>query len=626
MDIRTKNILKGYIIPYIESVTSKIGKKDKIFTCPICKNEKKSASIYPVNSGRMVCYRPSCNFNGDIFDLVRHCEGMEKWSDYDVKKYLTKLFDIKFPEDNCIKYFDIYTENGCFLFPLSSGSKIPIKDFSWKEDCTDNRSVWQDWYERGWGHGLVLGKKSGIIALDIDDEKTLEKIKPLLNETLTQTTKRGKHFCYKYDEEFDFLNHANLRNKKDKNGEPYEMEIRANNAYIVVAPTSVEGELREWNDKPIVPMNDKLKKFLMELIDKTESNNEDDKIQEAIDSEKIVNLSGKRNDTFVQTAGVFSKWVDRETNFKILNFLSNNWIDKPIPKHELNASLDQITKYRRFDKEEFANLVLERLKIIKEATAFQIAGSLKKDIKDVEDILSYLENQHKIIDLGNRRYKMLNNVEWTTDISNLSVPIDFEMPYFHKYSYFSKKNMVIIAARPGTGKTHITGNLLRKFIEQGINPDLITTEQDGNIGKVTDLLKIPPNSYAIPKEPVSHPTDIELRDNKVTIIDWLKPMKGDYSKTEITFEHFRNQLDRHNGFLIIMSQLRKSNNDYFASDLFEQYGAFVCKYLLTEKDGLVDNINTYFEVTKCRDTKIGKQHMIIPTKYDPDTKTIELRK
>ena len=632
MDIRTKSILEKYIVPYIESINGKkIGKRERLFPCPICRNEKASASIYPENSGKMVCYIPECNFNGDIFELVRHCESMSKWTDYDVKAYLTKLFNIEFPED-FTKDFDLYQKNGWFLFPVvQNESKAPIAGFAWTKDCSDNRKIWQDWHDRGYGVGCVLGKKSGVIAIDIDDEETMKKMKPLLNDTLTQSTKRGSHFVYSYDPDFDFLNHANLRNKSYKDGDVekrFEMEVRANNAYIVVAPTSCEGEIRTWNDKPMVPMSPELKKFLLDLIDKKNDKDEDESIQEAIDTENIgkIDLSGNRNNTCVKLAGIFSKRLSKDDNSWVLDVIGNNLLDKPFNQREKNASLEQISRYRRFDKEDFANMVLDRLKVISEGTAFQIANSLKKDIKDIEDILKYLEDKQRVLNIGNRKYKALNNVDWTTNVSNLSVPIDFEMPFFHPYAYFSKKNMVIISAPQGGGKTHLVGNLLKGFTDQSINPDLITTEQDGNIGKVTDLIGVPSNSYAIPKVPVSHPTDIELRDNKVTIVDWLKPIHGDYSKTEITFEHFRKQLDRHDGFLIIMSQLRKSDKTYFAADLFEQFGAFVCKYLHTEKNGTVDNLNTYFETTKIRDSKVGKQHLLIPTKYDPDTKLITLRK
>lgn len=631
MDIRTKNIISKYIIPYIEIINGeKIDKRQKQFKCPDCKNEKHSASIYPVGSNTMVCYRPECNFNGDIFDLVRKIEKNKDLKDDDIRPFLTKLLKIQIVEPD-YKELDLYFENEWYLFPvMQNASKAPIKNFKWTEDSTTNRKLWMDWINRGYGLGVELGAKSKIIAIDIDSDATFEKVKHLLPETLIQTTKRGRHYIFKYEADFDFLQHANLRKHKDENGKVmYEMEVRANHAYIVIAPTSAEGEIREWNYKPIAQIPSDLKKFLLELINKdtSKTNAEDASIQESIDSEKlgVVDLSGRRNDTFVKLAGIFSKKLSEEQNEFVLSVISNNLIDKPIPKHELKASLEQIKKYRRYDKEEFAKEVLERLKIIKEATAYQIAGSLKRDVKDIEDVLKYLEDTRKIIDMGSRKYKAYNNVEWTTDTSDMAVPIDFEMPYFHDYAYFDYGNIIIISAMPGTGKTHLTGNLIKKFVDIGIYPDLINTEAGSKIGKVTSQLGVPPNSYAVPSLPVKHPTDIELRDDKVTIIDWLKPIQGDYSKTDATFQHFEEQLKRHKGIVIIMCQLRK-DGEYFAKDQFDFYGAFVCKYLYTKKNDIIDNENTYFETTKIRDDKQGKQYIIIPTKFDKNTKILDLRK
>ncbi|MDP2672858.1 MAG: bifunctional DNA primase/polymerase, partial [Nanoarchaeota archaeon] len=166
------------------------------------------------------------------------------------------------------------------------------------------------------------------------DEKTHEKFKDLMGDTLIQTTKRGWHFVYIGDPEFFKTLNKKLRD------DGYEMELRVAGAYCVVAPSSVNGEVRKWNNKEIIQMPKELKEFFMKYYEgEVKEENTKDEIQEAINSEKldVVDLSHKRNDTFIKTAGVFRKWMDRETLEKTLSFLSHNWIDKPIPTKELKA-------------------------------------------------------------------------------------------------------------------------------------------------------------------------------------------------------------------------------------------------------------------------------------------------
>ena len=71
----------------------------------------------------------------------------------------------------------------------------------------------------------------------------------------------------------------------------------------------------------------------------------------------------------------------------------------------INNMVRQLGKYKTYDNEELAEEVIKRLDTIKVATAFQIAGSLRKEIKDIEDVLKYLEDQNKVIHLGNRKYQ-----------------------------------------------------------------------------------------------------------------------------------------------------------------------------------------------------------------------------
>ncbi len=621
MNFRQKIFLKGLLGVYIKKTFPdlKINEK-KLFKCFLNCSEQPSAQVL---HNHINCYTPGCNGIGDIYGLVRHVKpNFAKSDDDEIAIYLSKILNVEFPEDGK-ELLKRYSEAGFALIPLSPNSKVPIKGSEkWQDTNHKNVNIWNDWLERGYNLGLNLGTVSNVVAVDIDSDKTYEKVKHLLGETLTQTTSRGRHFLYNYDPAFYKTLNKILRE------DGYDMELRTTGAYIVIAPSAVEGEIRKWNDKKITAMPEELKKFFMEYYAKTPKEDEagiDSDIQSCIDNEKldIVDLSGQRNATFIKTAGIFRKWMPRDTVQKVLSFLSNNWIDKPIPNHELKAIMGQVNKYNTYDKKELSKVVLERLDIIKEASAFQIAKSINLEQKDIEDVLHHLEKEQLIIAIGKNRYKRLQKITWDTDFNTMSEPVDFEVPYFHDYAYFDKGNMVIIGGRPGKGKTHITANIIRKLIKQDIHPYLISTEAGSKIGKIVKELdiKVGQFSYKI----VKSPHDIELEKNAVTIIDWLKPEEGDYSRTDATFERLNDQLIRHGGFLIIFVQLRKDGS-FFASDQIDFYASLVATYNYRKNGEAVDTQNTYFETSKIRDSRSGQQIITIPTYFNPGTKILEINK
>jgi hypothetical protein len=56
------------------------------------------------------------------------------------------------------------------------------------------------------------------------------------------------------------------------------------------------------------------------------------------------------------------------------------------------------------------------------------------------------------------------------------------------------------------------------------------------------------------------------------------------------------------------------------------FSSFAVKYFYTKVNGVTDNVNTYFKTNKIREAKGNVQEVTIPTKFNPDTKELELRK
>jgi len=613
-----KNQYAQVLVEYLKDLLSTEIKNDKsAFPCPVCKRE--TAFLYPNQKTNFYCNHPECNFKGDIFDLIRKTKKPD-FSDADIAVYLQHKFQVEI-KDDINDILSLYKKNNFSLFPLEPNSKTPQKGFMWTEKNYKDPEIWKEWVDRGYGLAIRLGEASNVIAIDIDSDETYEKVKHLLPEnTLIQDTKRGRHWVFVYEEDFSGIKHLNFRNKG------YDMELRGNNAYIAIAPTSANGEIRKWNNKKIQKMPQELKDFILGLIDANTKNVEED-IQEAIDKEElgttIDGLEGRCNDTFVKMGGILRKKLNLE-NTKVALSVFNQALDNPMPDKDIRNILRQLDKYQTYDKEELSQEVLERLEIIKEGTAFQIASSLKREQKDVEDVLKHLEDEQKVLNIKGRKYKVLENVKWTSQKEELGIPVDFVCPFFHNIARFYQGGMVIIGSPTGHGKSHITGNIIKQLWEQKRKTYLINTEPEGGIGKITQTLGIPNEAYLVPEKNVCHPTDIELVDNAITVVDWLRMKEGDFTQTSNTFHHFQQQLLKHKGFLIILTQIRKSNNEWFAPDQVEEFASLACKYLWGNNG--IDGENTYFLATKIRDSKIGKQNVTIPTYFNPTTKILEVRK
>ena len=228
--------INAYLTEYLEKLLDIPIKNDRVkFSCPVCKMEEK-AQLYPNNNTKFICYNPVCSFKkGDLFDLIKALKN-PKFSDEDVEEYLKRKLKITV-KDDVDDLLKLYDKNKFTLFPLEPCTKDPKFGFMWTEQLYTDPVIWKDWIERGYGLGLRLGKVSNTIAIDVDDDKTYQKMKDLLGEdTLIQITKRGRHWIFLYDEDFNFLMHANLR-KKNNPEKNLDMELRANNAYIAIAPT-----------------------------------------------------------------------------------------------------------------------------------------------------------------------------------------------------------------------------------------------------------------------------------------------------------------------------------------------------------------------------------------------------
>lgn len=130
-----------------------------------------------------------------------------------------------------------YIAAGIKCIPVRAVEKIP-RNSGWQKNFLDIKKF-ESYYHPGDGIGIVTGKCSGIICIDIDNKPDRSavpwyhaNIDMLGNPLVEQTPSGGYHLYYKYPDRIDFL-----KSNKDKitNG----LEVMADGGkYVITAPSS----------------------------------------------------------------------------------------------------------------------------------------------------------------------------------------------------------------------------------------------------------------------------------------------------------------------------------------------------------------------------------------------------
>lgn len=615
-----KQLIREHLLDYLQLMGVETQIKGKLFFCP-CKDkhqnptDKPTANIFPEGSHKLFCFDPNCQSLGDIFNVVRILEPeMADLSDVEIGDYLCEILKIQ-TDDKTEELLKFYKAQDWALIPLKPKSKIPVEK-NWQNSCHKDPEQWKEWLKNGLGFGVLLGEISNVMLVEFDDTKTEEKMKNLMEPTLKQITKRGTHWYYVYDPKF----HKTLNKKLRDKG--YKMELRTTGAYAVVAPTSVEGETREFDFKPISKINWQLKEFLLKFYDEKQKV-EEVKIKDLKDV-KLQGLQGCCDDTMIAFGGALRKFLTINDTGKVMH-LFNNMLADPMDSYKIQTKIEQLAKYTGQDLHNTEEKVLTHLKKIKEATARDLKDSLKLEKKEVEEALTNLCDKEEIYKIRGV-YKVFEKPDWKETFVQEGELINFKMPYFDDYANFRNGDLILICAAPGQGKTHLAMNIVQQLVKQNIKPDYISLESGSRFGTIAMQLGLGEGDFRW----ASHyrPEDIELDDNRITILDWLLP--NDFARVDLIYKRFSEQLAKHGGILIVFGQLKKFVSkhenkvtyEYFAPNQTEQFPSFVCRYLQTGND----YVNGGFETTKIRESKTYKQHVFIPTIYNPETKVLELKK
>jgi len=647
MNSNMKHQIRANLLNYLQKNVPNFQKKGKMFTCPFQDKHEKtnelSANVFPEGSHNIHCFDPACGFKGDIFDVCRKLEmNDDDVSNDEIAEYLANDMNVK--TDMVLeKLFSKYAELDWDMVPVAKGSKASNIEKEWQLKSHKDKNEWLDWIYAKINMGVQTGKKSNMFIIDIDampselknkiysnKSNTKEKLKAIelrdINikkvydalgvtdkDTLAQHTFGGVHLIFEYDEDIP---------KCTIDVEGVHIDIETDGGQCVIEPSVVKGYERKFNDNKILKLPENIKTLILEQKIKRE---EPVEVSLNIDVDKDLtfeNLKGNRNNTFIQLAGVLRKSLTSNQTKQTLNTF-NQLLDKKVPKKEIDAIHAQMEKYYVADAEKMSKDVMTFLTRHKEASMRDLTECLNADKKDILPVISDLINEDKIYKQRSY-YKPINKAEWKTEFIEESKTLPYDVPFFNNYCKFRRGDMICLGAETGVGKTHVAMNIIKKLKHQHIQPSggirYVSSEPGGRFGVVATSLGLKETDFFYAKS--YEPERLELEDDAFTIIDWLLP--DDFAGTANLYQLFAKQLDKHGGACVIFSQLNEKTGEFYAPSMVKMFSTLAAKYKYGTKNGVVDNINTKFETVKIRESKLGSQFVTIKTKYNLDTKTLEL--
>lgn len=619
-----KEIILSHIVDYckLEKYPYQLFGKSLSILCPFCRDKSLTAQRVS-NTALLYCINPECSREGKKFTLISIVKRTEKdkqnYSNEEIVEYLKVLLKVKTitpkDKDKINRLFEMYEKNNWSLVPIVKGRKFPPIEKEWQNKEHNNPREWWEWINNGLNIGINCGK-SNLTILDVDQKPIPKEIKEIMGEPLIQESTKGFHLFYSYDKDLP----------KTRINE-YKLDIETLGGYVVIAPSIIDNVPRKWlNSNEVIEIPDKLKQMLINKIGKIHKKSTlSEELREDIEMEDF-NLDlieeGERSSTLIRLGGLFRKQFNFNQTAKIIRSINKHACLPPLDNDELeNTVLTSIERYTSYDDDKMAKDVLNYLNESEEADKRDIERVIIGNYKEgetkakLDKTLAYLLREDLIQKRG-RFYKKVKTLEWKTDLLSGTKSFNIKVPYFYDIAYLDWKDTIIIGAKAGIGKTHVAMNIIKQLVDQKVNNKInyINLESGSRFQRIALQLGLKEGDF-------NHcfcydPTQIELENNAITIIDWLMP--NQYKYTDKIIGHFTQQLDKHGGFLIIFVQIRKSNGEFFAKDLIEFFPALVVKYLYDDDDGVFG----HFEICKVRESQRKKRLGSIPCKFDWESKIL----
>ena len=620
--------LSSALFPYLKSKLSKWEQTRKngayLFSCPNLINHKweskSPTATFIAGSDRISCL--TCGWKGTFFDAVRLLEPTKALkSDSEITVYLMSSFDV-----DTYSELEEYIKYGWALIPVAKNFKNPIED-GWTSKTHYDKLDWLKWLQNGLNVGLRTGEVSKITVIDLDLKVTptpeLEAIYKELNEseTLVQNTPHGLHFVFKYDK--DIPQSVKIAGMT--------VDIRNDGGQIVIQPSKLETLNYHWKNLgaeiKVIPEN--IKSKLLELLkspQKEPTSVEDSNVRLVNDDAplKLKNddLAGCCNDTFTQLGGAFIKYMSADQAEKTLYLLNKNLLANPMEPKVIKAMMGSLTGYKEGEETTIEQAVYNYLKQQQTITARDAVASLfnndqtKRGI--IDKYLSKFGKEGKAIKLGHGQWQCVEEITWSKGAVPEIDEYKYKIPFFNDIMTFEDGDVLILGAIKNAGKSTISMNIVKEMVNQGLEPYYLYSESGSRFQKLAKLWGLEGKFYF--REEIN-PLKIKLAENAFTIIDWLDFGIIGFEKTGVVLSHLATEMRKKRGILVIFTQLKPENHEWFAPNLVEQYPAFAAKYIQDSDDKSFG----HWQLTKVKEPKGSSSPSDISCVFDHQTKIFKLK-
>ncbi len=542
-------------------------------------------------------------------------------------------------------------------------SKKPV-GFDWVKKRHTDPMEWKQWLEEGYNIGVKCGKISNIVVIDCDDWQSLpEEIKQHLpQDTLTMCTRPNhKQWFFKYTDKLcnstriqqlsiDILSngrqtvvvpsvvdniqryyiHSNNIHSNNIYSTTYNIQHITDNLLSTILQHTTNylqhTTLQHTTDNLLLTTNKKqcttyniqntedsihsTKDNIHSTTNKDIVHSTTDNIHSNIDKVHSTIPTGNRHSILCSIAGKLRHKISNNVLSLVL-YTINSTIPNPITNKELDKILSSILKYSTRDKDILKRDIYNHFNKVKRATGLDIEKIYRPANKWLIDyILAELVEEDKLSRRGNE-YKVPPTVQWKTTWGNQGEILPFKVPYFNKYATLRHGDMIIIGSPSGQGKSHISINIIKQLVAQGVQPHYITTEPGGRAFIIARHLGLSEGDFKW--DSLWLPEDMELEHDAITLIDWLLPQ--DYAYTDKIFQGFAKQLHEKAGLLIVFVQLR-SDGDFYAHNMVAFYASLVVKFFQEEGE------DSHFTTVKIREDKDCPQVVKIPCRFSKKEKLL----
>lgn len=356
-----------------------------------------------------------------------------------------------------------YREKGFSIIPVKGNKKPFIPWIELQERKATPEEINQWW--KKWPSaniGIVTGRISGIVVIDVDEPQGLEAIQEYIPDSLTiptcKTPRDGQHLYFKAPKETMGNNSRVIPG----------CDFRGEGGYIIAPPSmNGKGQAYEWFDGLSLaeveppPLPDQYISFV------SKANHERPQLS-TTDHKKIP--EGQRDEMLfhVSNSLIKGKMPIQEVQ-DLLGLMALHCCDPPFPLKEIpakiNSALDRAERQQRNISQEVRGFVMSSWgEFLSRDVEGCLGLSSRNDQKIIWKVLTQMAKEGIVerVERRNGCYRRIDREAEEMDFRNASdQTVDFLLPFeIEEKVELMEGNIVVIAGEPNVGKTAFLLNVV----------------------------------------------------------------------------------------------------------------------------------------------------------------------